>query len=108
MRRVEPRRFNPNELDLRIVSIELLEDAKERVGIERITIEIPEEQLETGVLSDLSAVMTASSGNHQVFLHSGRGEWCAMTLKANSLRTKINRALIEEIESHDGCSFRIN
>ncbi|MFV0397482.1 MAG: DNA polymerase III subunit alpha [Bacteroidales bacterium] len=106
--RVEPRRFNPNELDLRIVSIELLEDAKEK-AIERITIEIPEEQLETGVLSDLSAVMTASSGNHQVFFTILEEEsGVPVTLKANSLRTKINRALIEEIESHDGCSFRIN
>lgn len=103
-----PRQWNPNELDLKVGSIELLPDVKENL-IDKITITTPLSSLDKELITDLSSLARKNPGNAELhfLVVDGDGKM-HVTMKAQKVKISVKRDLINYIKSRPGLDFKIN
>lgn len=103
-----PRQWNPNELDLKIGSIELLPDVKENL-IDKITITTPLSSLDTELITDISTLVQKNPGNAELHFHVVDSDGkMHVTMKANKVKISVKRDLITYIKSRPELEFKIN
>ena len=103
-----PRQWNPNELDLKIGSIELLPDVKENL-IDKITITTPLSSLDKELITDISTFVQKNPGNAELhFRVVDRDSKMHVTMKANKVKISVKRDLITYIKSRPELEFKIN
>ncbi len=103
-----PRQWNPNELDLKIGSIELLPDVKENL-IGKITITTPLSSLDKELITDISTLVQKNPGNAELhFRVVDRDSKMHVTMKANKVKISVKRDLITYIKSRPELEFKIN
>ena len=103
-----PRQWNPNELDLKIGSIELLPDVKENL-IDKITITTPLSSLDKELITDISTLVQKNPGNAELhFRVVDRDSKMHVTMKANKVKISVKRELITYIKSRPELEFKIN
>ena len=103
-----PRQWNPNELDLKIGSIELLPDVKENL-IDKITITTPLSSLDKELITDISTLVQKNPGNAELhFRVVDRDSKMHVTMKANKVKISVKRDLITYIKSRPELEFKIN
>ena len=103
-----PRQWNPNELDLKIGSIELLPDVKENL-IAKITITTPLSSLDKELITDISTLVQKNPGNAELhFRVVDRDSKMHVTMKANKVKISVKRDLITYIKSRPELEFKIN
>ena len=103
-----PRQWNPNELDLKIGSIELLPDVKENL-IDKITITTPLSSLDKELITDISTLVQKNPGNAELhFRVVDRDNKMHVTMKANKVKISVKRDLITYIKSRPELEFKIN
>ena len=106
--RCQPKRFKPEELELKITSIELLPDVKDQL-LEKFTITVPLEALDKTMVMELSELTQKSPGKTELcFNIVDNGTKQAIGLKSTNTKISVTRELISFINQHEELEFRIN
>ena len=106
--RCQPKRFKPEELELKITSIELLPDVKDQL-LEKFTITVPLEALDKTMVMELSELTQKSPGKTELcFNIVDNGTKQAIGLKSTNTKISVSRELISFINQHEELEFRIN
>lgn len=106
--RVQGRRFNENQLELKINSIQLLPDVKDSV-IEKITITLPIHEMNATMVQELSILTKNNPGNSLLYFEVVDGEKnMKVELFARSIKINIRKELIDYLEQNDNIVFRVN
>ncbi len=106
--RCQPKRFKPEELELKITSIELLPDVKDQL-LEKLTITVPLEALDKTMVMELSELTQKSPGKTELcFNIVDNGTKQAIGLKSTNTKISVTRELISFINQHEELEFRIN
>ena len=101
-----PRRFNPKIVDLVIIDIQLLSEAKEKL-IKRITIDVPVDQLNVPMVENLAEIVKANPGDTELYFNIKASEDLSVNLRSVSLHLSVNRHLLDYIESNEGLSYHL-
>ena len=106
--RCQPKQWRQEELELKITSIELLSDVKEKL-IEKITILIPLGLLNRALIAELSELAKANPGSAELYFKVSDAE-SKMTIDLISRPVKISvgRGLISYLKENAELEFRIN
>lgn len=106
--RCQPKRFKPEELELKITSIELLPDVKDQL-LEKLTITVPLDALDKTLVMELSELTQKSPGKTELcFNIVDNGTKQAIGLKSTNTKISVSRELISFINQHEELEFRIN
>ena len=106
--RCQPKRFKPEELELKITSIELLPDVKDQL-LEKLTITVPLDALDKTLVMELSELTQKSPGKTELcFNIVDNGTKQAIGLKSTNTKISVTRELISFINQHEELEFRIN
>ena len=106
--RCQPKRFKPEELELKITSIELLPDVKDQL-LQKFTITVPLEALDKTMVMELSELTQKSPGKTELcFNIVDNGTKQAIGLKSTNTKISVTRELISFINQHEELEFRIN
>ena len=102
-------RFRDSNLfDLKVQNIEYLQTVKER-SIDRITITISTEDLNTQVVEELNQLISEHPGKTKLFfqLHDRKGGNHVL-LRSRSKEIDVRHDLISYIENHESIDYKIN
>lgn len=106
--RVQPRRFDANQFELKINSIQLLPDVKDKV-IEKITISLPLHEMNTQIIEELSILTKNNPGNTLLYFDVVDGEHnMKVELFARNIKINIKKALVDYLELNENIVFKIN
>ncbi|MBD8348769.1 DNA polymerase III subunit alpha [Dysgonomonas sp. HGC4] len=106
--RVQGRRFNENQLELKIVSIQLLPDVKDQV-IEKITITLPIHEMNAQMIEELSTLTKNNVGNSLLYFEIVDGERnMKVELFARGLKINIRKELVDYLEQNENILFKVN
>lgn len=106
--RVQPRRYNQNEFELKINSIQLLPDVKGKL-LEKIVITLPLHDLDSQMIEELSTLMKNNEGNTMLYFEVVDGERnMKVELFARGTKIEIKKELIDYLNQNDSVSFKIN
>ena len=106
--RCQPKRFKPEELELKITSIELLPDVKDQL-LEKLTITVPLDALEKTMVMELSELTQKSPGKTELYFNIvDSGTKQTLGLKSTNTKISVSRELISFINQHEELEFRIN
>lgn len=106
--RVQGRRFNENQLELKIISIQLLPDVKDQV-IEKITITLPIHEMNAQMVEELSTLTKNNVGNSLLYFEIVDGERnMKVELFARGLKINIRKELIDYLEENENIVFKVN
>ena len=106
--RCQPKQWRQNELELKITSIELLPDVKEKL-ISKITILIPLTVLNTELVNELVDLTKEHPGSTELYVKVSDPE-TKMTLDMVSrpVKLSVGRELISYLKERPELDFRIN
>jgi len=106
--RVQPRRFNENQFELKINSIQLLPDVKDNI-IEKITITLPLHDLNSQMIEELSVLTKNNTGNSLLYFEVIDGERnMKVELFARGIKVNVKKELIDYLVENENILFRIN
>lgn len=106
--RVQGRRFNENQLELKINSIHLLPDVKDQV-IEKITITLPLHEMDMRMIEELSVLTKNNLGNSLLYFEVVDGERnMKVDLFSRGMKIDISRELVDYLEQNENIVFKVN
>ena len=103
-----PRFQHSDQKELRVTNVELLQSVKEK-AIDRITITLVSDLLDTQVVAELSELIDENPGNTKLFfqLRDSMGEKHVL-LRSKNKTIDVRHTLIDFIESHESMDYKIN
>ncbi|MDR1745980.1 MAG: DNA polymerase III subunit alpha [Tannerella sp.] len=105
---VQPRPYKETELDLKISSIQQLQDVKNNL-IAKITIVLPVNLLDENTIAELSALIKKNPGNTQLFFKLTDGEQqVSINLFSKSIRLEVTQQLIDFLNESVDIKYSIN
>lgn len=105
--RVQSRRYDATQFELKINSIQLLPDVKDQL-IEKITITLPLHELNAQMIDELSTLTKNNVGNTLLYFEVVDGERnMKVELFARGLKIQIRKELIDYLEQNDNIIFDI-
>ena len=106
--RCQAKQWQQDKLELKITSIELLPDVKEKL-IEKITILIPLSVLDTALIAELSELTKDHPGNTELYFHVSDAETkMTVDLVSRPVKLSVGRELISYLREKPELEFRIN
>lgn len=106
--RCQPRQWNPDQLELKVTSIELLTDVKDDL-INTITIQIPLEELNSSLIAELSDLTKRSKGTTELYFKVTDKEANQfLDFHSNSIKISVGKELIALLNERSELSFQIN
>ena len=106
--RCQPKQWRQNELELKITSMELLPDVKEKL-ISKITILIPLTALNKALVMELAALLKEHSGTTELYFKVVDKESKAvLDMFSRPVKLSVGRDLISYLNNHPELEFRIN
>lgn len=106
--RVQPRRFDANQFELKINSIQLLPDVKDQV-IEKITITLPLHEMNSQMVEELSILTKNNVGNSLLYFEVIDGERnMKVELFSRGIKINIKKELIDYLEENENIFFKVN
>ena len=105
---VAPKKYKPEELEIKVTSINLLSEMKDKL-VKKITLQIPIMDLNKQMVSELSALIKNNSGDSLLYFKI-IGETSRMNIDLFSRATKIgvNRNVINYLKDVLSIDFSIN
>ncbi|MCD8166976.1 MAG: DNA polymerase III subunit alpha [Bacteroides sp.] len=105
----QPKQWRQDELEIKIASIELLPDVKEKL-VEKLTITIPLSILNVQMVTELSSLTRNSPGNTELYfkIADPGNEQMKIELMSRKLRLNVGKELISYLKEHPELAFRIN
>ncbi|NDV68151.1 DNA polymerase III subunit alpha [Dysgonomonas sp. 25] len=106
--RVQPRRYNENEFELKINTIDLLPNVKDKL-IEKITIQLPLHEMNKQIVEELSLLTKNNPGNSLLYFEVIDGERnMKVDLFSRSIKVDVKKELIDYITDSENLLFKIN
>ncbi|MFR9165561.1 MAG: DNA polymerase III subunit alpha [Dysgonomonas sp.] len=106
--KVQPRRYDANQFELKVNSIHLLNDVKDKL-IEKITIKLPIHELNSEMIGELSALIKGQEGNTLLYFEIVDGERnMKIDMFARSMKIDVKRELVDYLEENESISFSVN
>ena len=107
--RCQPKQWRKEELELKITSMELLPDVKERL-VEKITISMPLTTLDSTLIMELSALIKDHPGTTELYFRLIDEELNSQALDfiARPIKLSVGKELINYLNSRPDLAFRIN
>ena len=106
--RCQAKQWKQDELELKITSIELLPDVKEKL-IERLTIKLPLSALNQTLVLELMELFKDSTGNTELYFKIIDNEdRMSLDFIARPMRISVGREIITYLEGHSELEFQIN
>ena len=106
--RCQPKQWRPEELDIKITSMELLPDVKEKL-VEKITILVPLSVLNSAMVAELSSLTKDHPGNTELhFKVTDRDEKMHVDLISRPVKLSVGKELISYLKERPELEFRIN
>jgi DNA polymerase-3 subunit alpha len=104
----QPKQWKQEEMEVKVTSIELLPEVKERL-IEKLTITIPLPSLNEVMVTELSALIKALPGNTELhFRVIDPNSNIAVDLMSRPVKLSIQKELISYLEDCPELEYRIN
>jgi DNA polymerase-3 subunit alpha len=106
--KLQPRFMHSNQMEFKVQNVEYLQRVKEK-AVERITISMVTDMLDTQVVADLNEIIGNNPGKTQLFfqLRDSRGANHVL-LRSKSHGVDVRHSLIDYIDKVDGLDYRIN
>jgi len=106
--KVQPRRYRENELEVKINTINLLSEVKEKL-VSKITLQIPLSKLNDTTVTELSALMKNNSGNSLLYFQIiGEERHMNIQLFSRPTRIRVNKYLVDMLRDDLNIDFKIN
>jgi DNA polymerase-3 subunit alpha len=106
--RVEAHRWKEREVDLRISSIRLLQDEKDKM-IEKISISVSIHALDEQTINELSALIKNNPGQSFLYFKVKDGEHnIVLNLFSHDVRLNVTQELINFLQGNEYIEFSIN
>ena len=106
--RCQPKQWRPEELDIKITSMELLPDVKEKL-VEKITILVPLSVLNSAMVAELSSLTKDHPGNTELYFKvTDREEKRHVDLISRPVKLSVGKELISYLKERPELEFRIN
>ena len=106
--RCQPKQWRQDELELKITSMELLPDVKEKL-IEKITILIPLSVLNKALITELSELTKARPGTTELYFRvTDPDSRMTVDLVSRPVKLSVGRELISYLKERPELEFRIN
>ncbi len=105
--RCQPKQWRQDELEVKITSIELLPEVKEKL-VEKITIDIPLPIMDSALIAELSSLINGHSGNVELcFMVKDIEENMFVEMKS-STKLSISKELVSFLKENPELEFHIN
>lgn len=106
--RCQPKQWRPEELDIKITSMELLPDVKEKL-VEKITILIPLAELNTAMVTELATLTKDCPGTTELYFKvTDKDEKMTVDLISRPVKLSVGKELISYLKERPELAFRIN
>ncbi len=106
--RCQPRQWKQEELELKITSIELLPQVKEKL-MEKITLHIPLPQLNILLIDELEAICQRHPGQTKLYFNVFDVEsQTSLHFVSRSLKLSVGHELLSYLKNAPGVEFQIN
>lgn len=106
--RCQPKQWRPEELDVKITSMELLPDVKDKL-IEKITILIPLSVLDATLINELATLTKERPGNTELYFKVNDPDGkMYVDLIARPVKLSVGKELISFLNERPELDFRIN
>ncbi|MDR0937845.1 MAG: DNA polymerase III subunit alpha [Mediterranea sp.] len=108
--RCQPRKYQPDVLELKISSIELLPDVKEQL-IQKITIFIPLSRLSSALVNDIAAITKEDPGQAELcfkITDDSDSARQSLDLVSRTLKVAVGAKLLDYINENPELAFHIN
>lgn len=106
--RCQPKQWRPEELDIKITSMELLPDVKEKL-VEKITILVPLSVLNSAMIAELSSLTKDHPGNTELYFKvTDKDEKMHVDLISRPVKLSVGKELISYLKERPELEFRIN
>ena len=103
----EAHRFRPGTYNLNVLTVDLLSEVKDKL-IEKITFNVPLDQLTSTLVEDLAEIVRESPGDADLFFNISSPESSNITLMSRSVKVRVDRHLVRYIKEHPEISISIN
>ena len=106
--KVQPKRYRQEELEVKITSISLLSEIKDKL-VSKITLQIPLSELDDTTVAELSALVKNNSGNSLLYFQIiGEETHMNIQLFSRPARIQVNKHLIDYLKDNLFIAFKIN
>ena len=103
----EAHRFRPGTYNLNVLTVDLLSEVKDKL-IEKITFNVPLDQLTSTLVEDLAEIVRESPGDADLFFNISSPESSNITLMSRSVKVRVDRTLVRYVKEHPEISISIN
>ena len=106
--RVQKRRFNEDEVEFKIKTINLLSSVKDEL-IKTITIRVKPQEVTSEMIRDLMALIKDNPGETELkFLFYEPDEKIYLPMFSRSIRIRLNHNLISYLDDHPSLDYKVN
>ena len=104
----QPKQWRQDELEVKINTIELLSDVKEK-AISKITVSVPLAVLDDQMVMEFSSKVKASPGNAELcfLVHDENGQM-HVCLSSRSVKVSVQKDLIDYLKGQPQLEYKIN
>ena len=103
----QPKQWKQNEYEVKIHSIELLPDVKDKV-IEKLTVVIPLTDINEEFIEEFSALIKAHPGNVKLHFYIKDEEGKHISLASRDCKLSLQKDIVAYLKSQTALSFKIN
>ena len=106
--RVQPKRFRPEELEVKLLTVSLLSEVKDKL-VSKITLQLPLTELDNTTVAELSALIKNNSGNSLLYFQIiGEESHMIIQLFSRPAKIQVNKHLIDYLRDNLQIDFKIN
>jgi len=106
--RVQKRRYNEDELELKIRTITLLSSVKDEL-IKSVTLKIDTENISAEMINELKELVHENKGETELkFLFIDPEDKISLPMFSRTFRIRLNNELISYLDDHPGIEYKVN
>jgi DNA polymerase III, alpha subunit (EC 2.7.7.7) len=106
--KVQPRRFKPEQLELKINSMNLLSEVKDKL-VSKITLQLPLKEIDEVTINELSSLVKNNSGDSLLYFEIIKEETnTSIQLFSRPARVRVNRQVIDYLKNKLTIDFKLN
>ena len=106
--RVQKRRFNDEELEFRIKTINLLSSVKDEL-IKTVTLKVKTENVNKQFISELTEFIKENPGETELrFIFYDSDDKISLPMFSRNIRVRLNNELINFLDDHPSIEYKVN
>ncbi|WP_129594660.1 DNA polymerase III subunit alpha [Seramator thermalis] len=106
--KVQPRRFKPEQLELKINSMNLLSEVKDKL-VSKITLQLPLKEIDEVTITELSSLVKNNSGDSLLYFEIIKEETnTSIQLFSRPARIRVNKQVIDYLKNKLTIDFKLN